>query len=52
MIKKPDANEAPLKLTSIRRYILTSCIFEILRELSVELGGEIQLTASIKIQVQ
>ena len=52
MIEKPDANEAPSKLASIGRYVLTPDIFETLRGLDAGLGGEIQLADAINLHAQ
>ena len=52
LVEKPDANEAPLNLASIGRYILTPDILDRLRGLSAEAGGEIQLAYSINIHAQ
>ena len=52
LIEKPNANEAPSNLASIGRYVLTSEIFETLRELSAGSGGEIQLADAINIHAQ
>ena len=52
LIEKPDASEAPLKLASLGRYVLTPDIFDTLRVLSLEPGGEIQLAGAINIQAQ
>ena len=47
LIEKPDASEAPSKLASIGRYVLTPDIFETLRGLSAGKSGEIQLADAI-----
>ena len=49
LVEKPDASEAPSKLASIGRYVLTPDIFETLRGLKVGSGGEIQLADAIDI---
>ena len=51
-IEKPKLEDAPSKLASIGRYILTPDIFEILRNISVGSGGEIQLADAINIQAK
>lgn len=52
LIEKPDASDAPSKLASIGRYVLTPDIFDTLRGLSVGSGGEIQLADAINIHAQ
>ena len=52
LVEKPDANDAPSKLASIGRYVLTPDIFDTLRGLSVGSGGEIQLADAINIHAQ
>tara|TARA_B100000963_G_scaffold361262_1_gene395824 strand:+ start:1447 stop:2271 length:825 start_codon:yes stop_codon:yes gene_type:complete len=52
LIEKPKIDEAPSNLASIGRYVLTSDIFEILREIPLGSGGEIQLADAINIQAQ
>ena len=47
LIEKPDASEAPSKLASIGRYVLTPDIFDTLRGLSAGKSGEIQLADAI-----
>lgn len=51
-VEKPDANDAPLNLASIGRYVLTPDIFQTLRCLRAALGGEIQLADAINIHAQ
>ena len=50
LIEKPKLEDAPSKLASIGRYVLTSDIFDILRDISIGSGGEIQLADAINIQ--
>jgi UTP--glucose-1-phosphate uridylyltransferase len=52
LVEKPDAHNAPSKLASIGRYVLTPNIFDILRGLKAGLGGEIQLADAINIHAQ
>jgi len=47
LIEKPDANNAPSNLASIGRYVLTSDIFDIIRNQTFGAGGEIQLADAI-----
>jgi len=50
IIEKPEFNNVPSKLASIGRYVLTSDIFDILRNQSIGVAGEIQLTDAINTQ--
>ncbi len=50
LVEKPSAGKAPSNLATIGRYVLTSDIFDILRNLSPGVGGEIQLTDAINLQ--
>jgi UTP--glucose-1-phosphate uridylyltransferase len=43
LFEKPDAERAPSNLASIGRYVLTTDIFDILRNQSAGAGGEIRL---------
>ena len=52
MIEKQKPEEIPSNLALIGRYILTPDIFDILKETKPGVGGEIQLTDTLKIQVQ
>lgn len=52
LIEKPKLEDAPSKLASIGRYVLTPDIFDILRDISVGFGGEIQLADAINIQAK
>ena len=49
-MEKPTVDEAPSSIASIGRYVLTPDIFAILRQQTLDLEGEIQLTAAINIQ--
>ena len=48
IIEKPSPKDAPSDLGAIGRYILTSEIFDILRETELGHGGEIQLTDALR----
>ena len=48
--EKPNIADAPSNLASIGRYVLTPDIFQILRGVSKDSGGEIQLADAINIQ--
>ena len=48
----PKLKDAPSNLASIGRYVLTSDIFDILRDISTGSGGEIQLADAINIQAK
>jgi len=50
LIEKPNFVDAPSKLASIGRYVLTPDIFDILRNQTVGSGGEIQLADAINTQ--
>ena len=50
LVEKPDPSVAPSNLASIGRYVLNYDIFQILRELPIGIGGEIQLADAINIQ--
>ncbi|MDC0580891.1 UTP--glucose-1-phosphate uridylyltransferase GalU [Amylibacter sp.] len=52
IIEKPDLENAPSDLASIGRYILTPDIFDILKNQSIGVGGEIQLADSINTQAE
>ena len=49
LIEKPNFENAPSNLASIGRYVLTPDIFDILRNQSIGVGGEIQLADSINV---
>jgi UTP--glucose-1-phosphate uridylyltransferase len=50
LIEKPNFKNAPSNLASIGRYVLTPDIFDILRNQSIGVEGEIQLADSINAQ--
>lgn len=50
LIEKPEQYNAPSNLASIGRYILTPDIFDLLRNQSAGIGGEIQLADAINKQ--
>ena len=52
VVEKPRQDEAPSNLASIGRYVLTSDIFDTLRNLPVGSGGEIQLADALNLQAQ
>ncbi|MDC3244511.1 UTP--glucose-1-phosphate uridylyltransferase [Amylibacter sp.] len=49
LVEKPKIENSPSNLASIGRYVLTSDIFDVLRNLSVCADNEIQLSAAINI---
>ena len=51
-MEKPSVEGAPSDVASIGRYILTPDIFDVLRDLPVGSGGEIQLADAINIQAK
>jgi UTP--glucose-1-phosphate uridylyltransferase len=50
MIEKPEEKDAPNNMAIIGRYILTPDIFNILKTIKPDKGGEIQITDALKIQ--
>ena len=52
LIEKPNFENAPTNLARIGRYVLTPDIFDILRNQSIGVGGEIQLADSINVQAK
>ena len=52
MVEKPDPKDAPTNMAIIGRYILTSDIFDILRETKAGKNGEIQLTDALLEQAK
>ena len=52
LIEKPDFKNAPSNLASIGRYVLTPDIFDILKNQSFGVEGEIQLADSINVQAE
>jgi len=49
MIEKPDPAEAPTNLAIIGRYILIPEIFEVLKDISPDKNGEIQITDALMV---
>ncbi len=49
LVEKPSIQEAPSNLAAIGRYILIPEIFEILRKVSPDKNGEVQLTDALSI---
>ena len=52
VVEKPRQDEAPSNLASIGRYVLTSNIFDLLRNLPTGSGGEIQLADALNLHAQ
>ena len=52
MVEKPNTNEAPSNMAIIGRYILTPDIFDILRTIKIEPGGELQITDALLQQAK
>ena len=52
LVEKPDEENAPSRLASIGRYVLTPDIFKTLRGLTAGSGDEIQLADAINIHAQ
>lgn len=52
MIEKPSKDDSPSNMAIIGRYILTPDIFEILREIKVDDGGELQITDALLEQAK
>ena len=52
LVEKPEPIDAPSNLASISRYVLTADIFEILKNLSAGVDGEIQLADAIDVQAK
>jgi UTP--glucose-1-phosphate uridylyltransferase len=50
MVEKPEEKDAPNNMAIIGRYILTPDIFNILKNIKPDKGGEIQITDALKIQ--
>jgi UTP--glucose-1-phosphate uridylyltransferase len=48
LIEKPSPAQAPSNLAIVGRYILSPTIFEMLNELKIGVGGEVQLTDAIQ----
>ncbi len=49
LVEKPNIEEAPSNLAILGRYILTSEIFECIKQTKPSRGGEIQLTDALKL---
>jgi UTP--glucose-1-phosphate uridylyltransferase len=52
MVEKPDEKDSPSTLGIIGRYILTPDIFEILKTVSPDKSGEIQITDALNVQAK
>lgn len=52
LIEKPNLQNAPSRMASIGRYVLTGDIFDVLESLPKGAGGEIQLADAINIQAR
>ena len=52
LIEKPNFENVPSNLASIGWYVLKPDIFDILRNQSTGVGGEIQLADSINVQTE
>ena len=52
MVEKPKPEEAPSNLAIIGRYILTPAIFDCLADTPTGAGGELQLTAGMRLLLQ
>ena len=52
VVEKPKPEEAPSNLAVIGRYVFTPAIFDVLRETTPGVGGEIQLTDAIAILLE
>jgi UTP--glucose-1-phosphate uridylyltransferase len=52
LIEKPTFESAPSNLASIGRYVLTSDIFAVLKDLPTGAGGEVQLADAINLQAK
>ena len=48
LIEKPKVSDAPSNLAIVGRYILSPAIFDVLEDLKIGTGGEIQLTDAIQ----
>ena len=48
LVEKPDIDKAPSNIAILGRYIITPEIFDILEDLPVGKGGEVQLTDALK----
>lgn len=52
IVEKPLHNEAPSNWVSIGRYVLQPGVFDVLDQLNVGVGGEIQLTDALDLMAQ
>lgn len=52
LVEKPKPDEAPSQYAIMGRYVLRPEIFDILKDLEPDTGGEVQLTDAIKIMNQ
>lgn len=52
MVEKPDEENAPSNLAIIGRYIITSDIFDILRNTPAGKNGEVQITDALRTQAK
>ena len=48
LVEKPDIDKAPSNIAILGRYIITPEIFDILEDLPIGKGGEVQLTDALK----
>lgn len=51
-VEKPNPIDAPSHLVAVGRYLLTADIFSYLNQISPSVGGELQLTDAIALQVK
>lgn len=49
MIEKPSISEAPSRVASLGRYVITPEVFEVLEQTAPGKGGEIQLTDALRV---
>ena len=52
MVEKPEEKDAPSNMAIIGRYILTPDIFNILKNIKPDKGGEIQITDALLVQAK
>ena len=52
MVEKPEVNKAPSNMAIIGRYILTPDIFDILKNMTPDKSGEIQITDALNMQAK
>jgi len=52
MVEKPEEKDAPSNMAIIGRYILTPDIFNILKNIKPDQGGEIQITDALLVQAK